>query len=238
MRLGIRRLVKATRPVALLLALLAACGGQTAGNNGGSGNSGSGGSGSGADARLATAAAVAIASDSTGTNLVMVGGGIWTSTNGGQHLDRAGPFRARAHSAMDVGRVRLDRDEPCCRGQWFLDTPNADPAEFSGDVWTSTDGGATWTDQTASSPAHHQAWRSVASDASGTNLVAVTAGLGVFGPGAIWTSTNAGVTWTNRTAAQAGMGRQSWSSVASDATGKNLVAVGAALASRLRSMAA
>ena len=101
-----------------------------------------------------------------------------------------------------------------------------DPAAFSGDVWTSTDSGATWTDQTVSSPSHGQEWKSVASDSSGTNLVAVSVG-------AIWTSTDAGVTWTKRQRL-----RLAWpaglESVASDATGTNLVAVGYGAGSGLR----
>ncbi len=108
----------------------------------------------------------------------------------------------------------------------FYDRPGENAAAFSGDVWTSTDSGATWTDRTTSGPAHAQAWRAVASDASGTNLVAATQGLGVLGAGAIFTSTDAAATWTDTTASQAGMGNQSWSAVASDATGQNLVAAG------------
>jgi hypothetical protein len=55
---------------------------------------------------------------------------------------------------------------------------------------------------------------------------AISLGGEVLRAGAVWMSTDAGVTWTNRTAAQAGMGQQSWEAVASDATGNNLVAVG------------
>jgi photosystem II stability/assembly factor-like uncharacterized protein len=69
-----------------------------------------------------------------------------------------------------------------------------------------------------------QAWSSVASDATGKNLVAVGSGSG------IWASTDGGATWTNRTPAdpkfEASYGDQvqGWSSVASDATGTRLVA--------------
>jgi hypothetical protein len=101
--------------------------------------------------------------------------------------------------------------------------PVADPAAFGGDVWTSTDAGATWTDQTASGrPAHGQAWRSVASDSSGTKLVAVTAGL-FSSPGAIWTSTDSGATWTNRSAGTGMTSAGGGAKVASDAIGKNLL---------------
>jgi hypothetical protein len=156
----------------------------------------------------------------------MVGGGIWTSTDGGvSWIDRAPSGLPHIQQWMSVASVATGANLVAVVNG-FYDRPDDNPAAFSGDVWTSTDSGATWTDQTALSPAHGGAWNSVASDASGTNLVAVTQGLGVFGPGAIWTSTDAGLTWTNSTAGDAAMGNQSWSSVASDATGKKLVAAG------------
>jgi hypothetical protein len=205
--------------------------GGVAGQSGtaGQGSAGQSGSVARVDAAHATASAVAIASDVTGTKLVMVGGGIWTSTNGGTTWIERAPsglphIQAWTSVASDatgtnlvaVVSVFFDRPEP-------IDNP----ASFSGDVWTSTDSGDTWSDKTTSGSAHGQEWRSVASDESGTRLVAATAGLGMFGgPGAVWTSNDAGVTWTNRTAAQAGMGTQSWSAVASDATGTKLIAVG------------
>lgn len=205
---------RAVMPVAVGLALFAGCGDQAGGNGVGPGTTSS------------PAGAIAIASDSTGQKLVVVGGGIWTSINGGMTwIDRAPFGPAHIQQWMSVASDTTGTNLVAVVNG-FYDRPDSNPAEFSGDVWTSADSGATWIDQTASSPAHGQAWRSIASDASGTKLVAVTAGLGVFGPGAIWTSTDAGSTWTNRTGADAAMGRQSWSSVASDATGQNLVAAG------------
>jgi hypothetical protein len=103
---------------------------------------------------------------------------------------------------------------------------------FGGDVWTSTDSGATWTDRTPSGPAHGQYWVSVASDQTGANLVAVAGGgLAVAGTGSagdIWTSSNSGATWTDRTSSGAPHDVY-WASVASDSTGTNLVAVGAGI---------
>jgi fibro-slime domain-containing protein len=83
-----------------------------------------------------------------------------------------------------------------------------------GDIWTSSDSGATWTDRTASTGASGLAWTAVASDASGQHLVAAAKG------GDIWTSANSGATWTDQTAS----GTQLWSAVASDASGQSLVA--------------
>ena len=202
---------RVARAMAMLLPLLAACGS------------------GGGHAPFGTAAATSVASDASGMKLVAVaaGGGIWTSTDGGiTWVDRTPSGPAHVQQWMSVASDATGTNLAVVVNG-FYDRPNADPAAFSGDVWTSNDSGATWIDQTSSSPAHGEAWRSVASDASGTNVVAVTAGGSVvLGPGAIWTSTDAGVTWTNATATVTGMGTQDWSSVASDATGKNLVAAG------------
>jgi photosystem II stability/assembly factor-like uncharacterized protein len=102
-------------------------------------------------------------------------------------------------------------------------------AALAGDIWASSDSGATWTDQTSSGPAHGLNWVSVASDSTGSHLVAVEGGVGFVGgstgAGDIWTSADFGTTWTDQTSSGAAH-NQSWSSVASDATGTNLVAVG------------
>jgi hypothetical protein len=206
------------------------------GQSGGAGQSGSAGQGSSGQGGSAgqsgsevppIKSGVAVASDATGMKLVVVGGGIWTSTDGGTNwIDRAPSglphiqaWQAVASDSTGTNLVAVV--------SVFHDTPVDDPASYSGDVWTSTDSGATWNDNTTSGPAHGQEWTAVASDASGTRLIAGTKSLGTSGaPGAVWTSTDAGVTWTNRTAAQAGMGTQSWKTVASDAVGKNLVAGG------------
>src|SRR5208283_4771611 len=94
------------------------------------------------------------------------------------------------------------------------------------DLWTSTDSGLQWSNRTSGTPASGKAavagggnWISVASDSSGANLVAVQSE-----GGDIWTSTNAGLTWTNRTNGTPATGGD-WEAVASDATGTNLVAV-------------
>ena len=58
---------------------------------------------------------------------------------------------------------------------------------FGGNIWTSTDSGATWVEDTSvGSP---QNWRSITSSADGTKLAVV-----VFG-GNIWTSDDSGNTW-------------------------------------------
>jgi hypothetical protein len=86
-------------------------------------------------------------------------------------------------------------------------------------IFTSTDARSNWTLQT-SAPTNAN-WRSVASSADGTKLVAVASGWSV-NAGGIYTSGNSGITWTPQTNAPT---NAAWSSVASSADGTKLVAV-------------
>ncbi len=80
---------------------------------------------------------------------------------------------------------------------------------YDGYIYTSSDSGATWSEQIA---AGAYWWGSVASSADGTKLSAVVNG------GYIYTSTDSGATWTEQTAA----GSRSWRSIASSADGTKL----------------
>ena len=82
---------------------------------------------------------------------------------------------------------------------------------YNNGVYTSTDGGVTWTQQTNSPTLRAQA---IASSADGTRLAAA-----MFNNG-IYTSTNSGVTWTQQTNAPTA----SWQSIASSADGTRLLA--------------
>jgi hypothetical protein len=82
---------------------------------------------------------------------------------------------------------------------------------FTGYIYTSTDSGVTWTQQTGSGD---RGWNAVASSADGTKLVAAELG------GYIYTSTDSGVTWTEQTDS----GMNGWVSVDSSADGTKLVA--------------
>jgi len=75
-----------------------------------------------------------------------------------------------------------------------------------GDLWTSSDSGATWF--------------AVTSDSTGQNLAA-GANQNGSDVGDIWTSTDSGATWTNQTVGTGADG-QNWSSLAYDSTGKHL----------------
>ena len=81
-------------------------------------------------------------------------------------------------------------------------------AAAGGQLYTSSDGGATWTARDA-----NRDWSSVASSADGSRLAATDAG------GQIYISVDAGVTWAARDANRA------WQSIASSADGTQLAAV-------------
>ena len=81
-----------------------------------------------------------------------------------------------------------------------------------GSVYTSSDSGATWTEQTAAGSRY---WQSIASSSDGTKLAAVAYG------GSIYTSSDSGATWTEQTAA----GSRNWYSIASSSDGSKLAAV-------------
>jgi hypothetical protein len=166
-----------------------------------------------------------VASNSTGT--VLIGAycdaetdPIWVVSNSG------GTWKFKA-SLTGIGQISVASDS----------TGNnlVTGGFFGGDIWTSSNSGTSWTDQTPSGPAHGQYWASIASNTTGTKLVAVSqlccSGDTVGGPGAIgdiWTSADSGVTWTDRTPIGPAH-NQYWAAAASDASGMNLVAVGAGI---------
>ena len=80
-----------------------------------------------------------------------------------------------------------------------------------GRIWTSSNSGNTWTEQTR---APSVGWQSVASSSDGIKLVAC------MSFGSIYTSDDLGITWRERTTA----GSRYWTSVASSSDGIKLVA--------------
>ncbi|MGA2640862.1 MAG: sialidase family protein [Spirochaetia bacterium] len=83
-----------------------------------------------------------------------------------------------------------------------------------GDIWTSTDSGATWTDH---SDAGGGSWRNIACSADGTQLAAV-------GDDDIWTSTDSGATWTKQSDAKSAAGGMYGSLIVCSADGTHLAA--------------
>ncbi len=162
----------------------------------------------------------AVASNSTGTIVIGAGGcyggaGMWALTNSGAtwSLTRSGP-----------GGISVASD---ATGTHLVAGGGGEDSGTNGDLWTSSNSGANWADQTPSGPAHGQAWTSIASSATGTKLVALSGDhCGSYGD--IWTSTDSGVTWIDRTPTGLFHGAR-LTSVASDASGVNLVVVGAGI---------
>jgi hypothetical protein len=155
-----------------------------------------------------------LASDSTGTRLVVAWSDVWTSS--------------------DAGLTWTDQAaNPPAVDSWFALASDASGDHLiaigvtadSEDIWTSADGGKSWTDRTQGISSVQ--WMGVASDATGTHLTAISyetyAPLACPYPGYVWTSADSGATWVNQTKATAVSG-QAWVSVASDATGANLIA--------------
>jgi hypothetical protein len=96
-------------------------------------------------------------------------------------------------------------------------TSNSDGTKLAAVVWggyiyTSTDSGVTWTEDTSSG---YQNWNSITSSADGTKLAAVAYN------GYIYTSTDSGVTWTEYTSSD----YRNWYSITSSADGTKLAAV-------------
>ncbi len=158
-----------------------------------------------------------VVSDSGGTHVVIADGDIWTSADSGATwIDQTAGTAAAAQAWVDIA----------------ADSTAAHLVAITAysDIWTSGDGGATWTNRTIGTEASGQDWQGVASDSTGTNLVAVCKRFGSAGGvprgGDIWTSADAGVTWTNRTAGTAASGKD-WIAVASDSGGGRLVAASA-----------
>jgi hypothetical protein len=204
-----------------------------------------------------------VAVSSTATSPGSLVSGYWTSANSGSswahvgQVDGKGSVASNAAGTVFIaaggGGGILD-DQPIWKltnsgADWALmELPlssssvasDATGAHFvagseHGEIWTSSNSGASWTNQTPSGPAHDQNWISIASSASGTKLVAVSGGNNAANCpldcppfGDVWTSSDSGVTWIDRTATGPAHGVH-WTSVASDASGMNLVAGGSGI---------
>lgn len=168
-----------------------------------------------------------VASDSTGTRLVAVTiltGDIQTVVDADPPIVIVTPGPATVWTSSNAGLTWTSRMPVISTSPDVLEPRVASDATGSrlilaaGDIWTSTDGGDTWIDQTAGSSVASQPWVDIACDSTGVHVVAISTDSN------IWTSSNGGQTWTNRTTGTAASGH-SWHAVASDSTGTHLVAV-------------
>jgi hypothetical protein len=87
-----------------------------------------------------------------------------------------------------------------------------------GYIYTSTNGGTTWSTSTAAGSLQ---WNAITSDSTGLKLAAVSVGSSLGTPGYIFTSTDGGISWARRTS---DVGRV-WNSITSDSSGTKLAAV-------------
>jgi hypothetical protein len=163
-----------------------------------------------------------VASNSTGTVLIGAGGcyggaGMCELTNSGATWTLMRSFPGGISVASDATGTHL-----------VAGGGGEESGSTNGDIWTSSNSGATWTDQTLSGPAHDQVWTSIASSSTGTKLVALSGGH-CGGNGDIWTSTDSGATWIDRTPPTGPVHGARFTSVASDSSGMNLVAVGSGI---------
>jgi hypothetical protein len=153
-----------------------------------------------------------IASSDDGTKLVAVQqfGDIYTSTNSGA-----------TWTNETTGTSASDHD-------WYHIASSADGTKLAavahgGDIWTSTDSGASWANRTTATSASGLGWSSITSSSDGTKLAAVSNDFLGGTSGDIWTSSDAGVTWTNETAATSAHDLD-WVDIASSDDGTKLAA--------------
>jgi hypothetical protein len=118
---------------------------------------------------------ISAASDASGTNLVAVGAGIWTSTDAGVTWTQRTVSASASSEPLFWSSVASDTTG----GRLIAAVGRLGGR---GDLWTSADGGLSWTNETEGTPAANQDWRGVASDAAGVHLVAVVS------DGDIWTN--------------------------------------------------
>jgi len=167
---------------------------------------------------------VGVASSLDGTKLAAIyqnssyegaldSGGIYTSTNSGvTWVDET-----NAPSA-DWASIVSSADGTKLAATYY--DYSSDAVFYSGGIYTSTNSGATWVDETNAPSAD---WFSIASSADGTKLAAVGVDPSSY-VGNIYISTDSGVTWIE----QANAPTTTWSSIVSSADGTKLAAIGGA----------
>jgi hypothetical protein len=163
----------------------------------------------------------AVASSGDGTKLAATTGNdadgnsdyIYTSMDGGATwMQRTG---AGAHS---WGPISSSADGTKLAAGVYNNSVTAGSWDgIAGYLYTSTDGGVTWTQRPA---AGQRKWTGIASSADGTKLAAVASEDSSENPVYVETSSDGGETWTDQTAS----GQRDWASIASSADGTKLAA--------------
>ena len=152
---------------------------------------------------------------------VAVGAGGWIIAQSANQMIAAGNLSDSVGQSWKASASALN---------WSAIASSADGTKLvatvnNGYIWTSANSGTTWTLHNSSPISSPLYWSSVASSSDGTKLVA-TVGYTIYTasqPGAIYTSTDSGVTWAPHTSTPLSS-TLNWSSVASSADGTKLVA--------------
>jgi hypothetical protein len=121
-----------------------------------------------------------------------------------------------ASAAYVIHLAWTDRTSAGTRKWWSIasssDGSHLAAVVLDGDIWTSVNGGDSWTDQTVALGAKR--WWRIASSSDGSHLAACIQN------GDIWTSTDYGATWNDQVAA----GARYWRDIASSSDGSHLAA--------------
>ncbi|HEX5221701.1 MAG TPA: sialidase family protein [Verrucomicrobiae bacterium] len=192
-----------------------------------------------------------VCASADGSKLVAAGDSIFYSTNSGTTWLPANapfPFEFWSSLASSADGTRLAAGEvggsfPQARGvylstnsgaSWYPAGVNGSAVSLSADgtklvaiqynastpfLQLSTNGGVTWKSNYV---AHSRPWWPMAVSADGARLVAAVGGFFVNTKGAVFTSTNFGLTWTTNT--PIGLPVENWTSLASSADGSKLMA--------------
>ena len=158
-----------------------------------------------------------IASSADGSKLAAIvsGGYVYTSEDGGVTWTEQTSSGRRSWTGITISADGT-KLAACVSLRFFL-------SAVPGYIYTSADGGATWTEQTS---AGCRFWQDITCSADGTTLAAAvwtTASTYpvVWPPGYIYTSSDSGVTWTERRSA----GSRKWDSITCSADGTRLAAL-------------
>jgi len=160
---------------------------------------------------------IAISDDGKKLAAVVYYGHIYTSTDSGATwTDRSTPTGSEIAGDKTWQSIAMSED-----GKKLA------AVVYGGHIYTSTDSGETWSDRsgTGSHIAGNKYWYSIAMSPDGQELAAVVGGASGDG-GHIYTSSNSGETWRDRSTAGSGIaGNKDWFSIAMSDDGQELAAV-------------
>ena len=155
-----------------------------------------------------------IASSSDGDKLAAVHleGDVWTSSDQGKTWTKRTPDGTNGTSFFSPGEPQLAVNIASSS-----DGTRLAVAVYRGNVWLSDDSGATWNEKVVGGP--NKKWTHVTSNADGTRLAAMAGSVVASSslPSHIYTSSDAGVTWTN-SSEDIGSGKK-WQTITSSPDG-------------------